>query len=293
MNTDDDDDDLVLQCLYDEFTLLEVVIEGDFESVQSILDDNPTVDELNERDRTGKTALAYACFSGCLPIVEVLSEVPGVDVNLSDKEGNTPMIFASQAGYTEIVKVLLNDFRKIKVDQKNKAGFTALMKAAIQGRTACAKLLLFAGANSRLRDYGRKLTAEEWARFTNRQDCADEIAKFTKLKRCLFGGSKKVAKRSNSEPDLIIAAEKCKECKPIQRPKSKSFRKKVKKFIPWSNTSSPSLKDQNPFEIIARCVSTPVLPGGLSPTRTPPRLKRPVSMDHIPRVEVTSPKEVK
>ena len=54
MNTDDDDDDLVLQCLYDEFTLLEVVIEGDFESVQSILDDNPTVDELNERDRTGK-----------------------------------------------------------------------------------------------------------------------------------------------------------------------------------------------------------------------------------------------
>ena len=54
MNTDDDDDDLVLQCLYDEFTLLEVVIEGDFESVQSILDDNPTIDELNERDRTGK-----------------------------------------------------------------------------------------------------------------------------------------------------------------------------------------------------------------------------------------------
>ena len=45
-----------------------------------------------------QTALAYACFSGCLPIVEILSEVPGVDVNLADKEGNTPMIFASQAG---------------------------------------------------------------------------------------------------------------------------------------------------------------------------------------------------
>ena len=67
----------------------------------------------------------------------------------------------------------------------------------------------------------------------------------------------------------------------------------MKKFIPWSTTSSPSLKDQNPFEIIARCVSTPLIPGGVSPTRTPPRLKRPVSMDHIPRVEVTSPKEVK
>ncbi|CAC5371571.1 unnamed protein product [Mytilus coruscus] len=110
--------------------------------------------------------------------------------------------------YKEILKVLLNDFRKIKVDQKSKAGFTALMKAAIQGRTACAKLILFAGANPRLRDNGRKLTAEEWARFTNRHECADEIAKFTKLKRCLFGGSKKIHKRSNSEPDLIIAAEK-------------------------------------------------------------------------------------
>ena len=54
MNSDDDDDAMVLQCLYDEFTLLEVVVEGDYESVQSILDDNPSVDELNERDRTGK-----------------------------------------------------------------------------------------------------------------------------------------------------------------------------------------------------------------------------------------------
>ena len=68
----------------------------------------------------------------------------------------------------------------------------------------------------------------------------------------------------------------------------------MKKFIPWSNSNgqSPSLADQNPFEIIARCVSTPVLPGGLSPTITPPRLKRPVSSDAIPRVEVTSPKEI-
>lgn len=60
MNSDDDDDDMVLQCLYDEFTLLEVVVEGDYESVQSILDDNPSVDELNERDRTGKVSDKYS-----------------------------------------------------------------------------------------------------------------------------------------------------------------------------------------------------------------------------------------
>lgn len=49
------------------------------------------------------------------------------------------------SGSNEIVKVLLDDFTNIKVDIRNKMGFTALMKAAIQGRTCCAKLLLYAG----------------------------------------------------------------------------------------------------------------------------------------------------
>ena len=31
-------------------------------------------------------------------MVEMLSEMEGVDVNIGDKEGNTPLIFAAQAG---------------------------------------------------------------------------------------------------------------------------------------------------------------------------------------------------
>ena len=31
-------------------------------------------------------------------IVEMLADVPEVEVNLPDKEGNTPLIFAAQAG---------------------------------------------------------------------------------------------------------------------------------------------------------------------------------------------------
>ncbi|VDI34228.1 Hypothetical predicted protein [Mytilus galloprovincialis] len=84
------------------------------------------------------------------------------------------------------------------------------------------------GANPRVRDNGRKLTAEEWARFINRHECVNEIAIFTKLKRFHFGESKHIHKRSNNEPDLIIAANICKECKTIKRQKSKSFQKKVK-----------------------------------------------------------------
>ena len=44
-----------------------------------------------------------------------------------------------------MVSALLHHFRRVRVDQCNKLGFTALMKAAIQGRTKCAKILLFAG----------------------------------------------------------------------------------------------------------------------------------------------------
>jgi len=49
------------------------------------------------------------------------------------------------AGHDDIVNFLLRRFHRLRVDQCNKLGFTALMKAAIQGRTRCAKLLLFAG----------------------------------------------------------------------------------------------------------------------------------------------------
>jgi len=48
-------------------------------------------------------------------------------------------------GHDDVVNFLLRHFRHVKVDQCNNLGFTALMKAAIQGRTRCAKLLLFAG----------------------------------------------------------------------------------------------------------------------------------------------------
>ena len=48
-------------------------------------------------------------------------------------------------GHDDVVNFLLHHFRRIRFDQVNHLGFTALMKAAIQGRTRCAKLLLFAG----------------------------------------------------------------------------------------------------------------------------------------------------
>ena len=45
-----------------------------------------------------QTGLSYVSAAGLVPVIEMLSEVPELDPNIPDKEGNTPLIFAAQAG---------------------------------------------------------------------------------------------------------------------------------------------------------------------------------------------------
>ena len=78
-------------------------------------------------------------------MLDLLEDIPGIDYNIPDNEGNTPLHFAAQAGHVEIVSFLLNKVRTIQVDPINQQGFTPLMKAALQGRIKCSKLLLFSG----------------------------------------------------------------------------------------------------------------------------------------------------
>ena len=42
--------------------------------------------------------MSYACGNGFLPILELLNQLEELDPNLPDKDGNTPLIFAAQAG---------------------------------------------------------------------------------------------------------------------------------------------------------------------------------------------------
>ena len=80
-----------------------------------------------------------------IEMLDLLEDIPGIDYNIPDNEGNTPLHFAAQAGHVEIVSFLLNKVRTIQVDPINQQGFTPLMKAALQGRIKCSKLLLFSG----------------------------------------------------------------------------------------------------------------------------------------------------
>ena len=45
-----------------------------------------------------QTGFSHICANGITPALELITDVPEIDVNLPDKEGNTPLIFAAQAG---------------------------------------------------------------------------------------------------------------------------------------------------------------------------------------------------
>ena len=92
-----------------------------------------------------QTPASHLCGNGMIEMLELLEDIPNIDYNSPDSEGNTPLHFGAQAGHVEVVSFLLNKVRTIQVDPVNKLGFTPLMKASLQGRIKCSKLLLFSG----------------------------------------------------------------------------------------------------------------------------------------------------
>ncbi|KAK5859715.1 hypothetical protein PBY51_021248 [Eleginops maclovinus] len=131
-----------------------------------------TEEEVKETDQNKRSGLIVACYHGYLDIVIALSQCPYLDVNWQDNEGNTALITAAQAGYWYITKYLLNYFPGMDIERRNCHGFTALMKAAMQGRAECVRALMLSGGDIQARDNGRHLTPREWALFTGRYETA-------------------------------------------------------------------------------------------------------------------------
>ncbi|KAK5877417.1 hypothetical protein CesoFtcFv8_024920 [Champsocephalus esox] len=129
-------------------------------------------EEVNEKDRNNRTGLLVACYQGYVDVVIALSQCPHLDVNWQDNEGNTALITAAQAGHITITNYLLNYFSGLDIERRNCHGFTALMKAAMQGRLECVRSLMMAGSALNARDFGRHFNAREWAFFTGRYETA-------------------------------------------------------------------------------------------------------------------------
>ncbi|EDO30279.1 predicted protein, partial [Nematostella vectensis] len=95
--------------------------------------------------------------------VEVVQLLVGCNasLNITDKDGRTPLLMAIQSGHEEIVCLLLDKGAKVNIADNAKK--TALMYASLLGLTKCVETLLKRGANSRLVD-SQSHTAEDYAR---------------------------------------------------------------------------------------------------------------------------------
>ena len=89
------------------------------------------------------TFLSLAAFKGHSGLVRQLLNIAGIDVNLAQHAGGTPLYFSAQQGHLEVVKLLLATLG-INVNPATSTGATPLFVAAQKGHEDVVKLLLSA-----------------------------------------------------------------------------------------------------------------------------------------------------
>lgn len=120
------------------------------------------------QDKSGASSLMYACALGRQKLVKLLltSTHKDFDINASDGEGNTALLYSVLQGnekITEAVIDALNMYSIRGVDKANFRGETPLIKASKLGRVKCMEMLLTKGkASPNARDFEYRLTADEW-----------------------------------------------------------------------------------------------------------------------------------
>jgi len=125
---------------------------------------------INTVNKDGKTALIIASDLGYLDLVKYLVE-KGADVNAKSKDGTTPLIIASSWGNIEIVEYLIE--KGADVNLGDKTGMTALMRASYNGKLELVKLLIEKGVKVKTRnksgltslDYAEKKDQKEVSGF--------------------------------------------------------------------------------------------------------------------------------
>ncbi|XP_036109114.1 LOW QUALITY PROTEIN: photoreceptor ankyrin repeat protein [Molossus molossus] len=158
-------------------------VRNDSAQLQAMLDDGVSPEEATQVDGNGRTGLMIACYHGFGGVVALLSRCPFLDVNQQDKEGDTALMLAVQAGHVPLVSLLLNYYLGVDLERRDQRGLTALMKAAIRDRSECVAALLMAGADLTAVDPVRGQTALEWAVLTDSFQAAQRIRQLLRRPR--------------------------------------------------------------------------------------------------------------
>ena len=156
-------------------TPLHAAAQHGHEKVVALYLERPNVQEIvNNQDKDGRTALAWAVFGGHQPVVELLLSCPQVDVNLVDKVGGfSPLTRAAWRGNESMVGLLV-EAEKIDIDRKDDRGRTPLMWAARRGDIPVMSALMNQGADANDCDeFGR--TALHWALISKELDAFERL----------------------------------------------------------------------------------------------------------------------
>ncbi|KAL2773476.1 E3 ubiquitin-protein ligase MIB2 isoform 5, partial [Daubentonia madagascariensis] len=125
-------------------TALHVAVQRGFLEVVRILCERGC--DVNLPDAHADTPLhsAISAGAGASGIVEVLTEVPGIDVTATNSQGFTLLHHASLKGHALAVRKILARARQL-VDAKKEDGFTALHLAALNNHHEVAQILIREG----------------------------------------------------------------------------------------------------------------------------------------------------
>jgi uncharacterized protein len=156
----------------DGYKFLDAVDKGELDKVKELVNKNSTV--VDSRDVSdGHTALLTTVKRRDGPWLRYLLTL-GANPNLADKRGVTPLMLASQLGFTEGIEMLAQ--RGAKVDEANDAGETPLILAVHRRDVPMLRILLAAGADPDHSDNAGR-TARDYAKIENVPQALDEFAK--------------------------------------------------------------------------------------------------------------------
>jgi uncharacterized protein len=133
----------------DSYNFIKAVKERDVNKAIELAD-KPGTTVVNTRDEgTGEAGIHMVTRRGDLGWLGLLYQ-KGANLNLKDREGNTPLILATISRWSEGVGTLIR--LKAQVNVQNRLGETAVLKAVQARDLALVKALIDAGANPDLAD---------------------------------------------------------------------------------------------------------------------------------------------
>ena len=138
-------------CVFKQPLLVELR-QGHLDEARWILGSDKNI-KINDKDKHGYSALHYIAplhldFGRSIgSFLLKLLDYPGIDVNITDNHGNTPLHWAAWFGNVRMVADLLfisvdNETKIIQPNAQNKYGETALHHAAKLGREVCVRDIL-------------------------------------------------------------------------------------------------------------------------------------------------------